>query len=244
MGVRVEQLVKRYAGSSRPTLDALSLEIPKGATAAILGPSGAGKSTLLRCLTGLEPFDEGNAHVAGIALTPTRGRSPGTDLSRLQGRIGLVFQSFELFPHLSVLDNCTLAPRQVRGEPSGQASDRARGLLERLGLGERIHAFPEALSGGQKQRVAIARALAMEPRVLFYDEPTSALDPGLRGEVGATIREVAKGGLTQVLVTHDLAFARETADVAFLLAQGRIQASGEPSVVTAEAEREHARRAG
>jgi ABC-type polar amino acid transport system ATPase subunit len=229
LGVVVRELVKRYPGRERRALDAVSLEIPRGRTAAILGPSGAGKSTLLRCLVGLEPFDAGTLEIAGVTLAPGLSRA---DSSRaLRGRVGLVFQGYELFPHLSVLDNCTLAPRTVRGETQRAADERARGLLSRLGLADHVRAFPDALSGGQRQRVAIARALCMEPRVLFYDEPTSALDPALRGEVRDTVREVARTGVTQVLVTHDLAFAREASDLAFVLEAGRVAQAGDAAAL-------------
>ncbi|MFT3769452.1 MAG: ATP-binding cassette domain-containing protein [Minicystis sp.] len=150
-------------------------------------------------------------------------------------RVGMVFQSFELFPHLSVLDNITLAPVRVRGEPFAQAEQYARGLLEELGLGDKVNAFPEALSGGQKQRVAIARALAVRPRVLLYDEPTSALDPSLKQEVGRTLRRVARTGVTQIVVTHDIEVAREVADRVFVLEEGKVAKQGAPGEVLAMA---------
>jgi ABC-type polar amino acid transport system ATPase subunit len=147
------------------------------------------------------------------------------------GRVGLVFQSFELFPHLSVLDNCTLAPMRARGKPRAAAEKHALELLDQLGLADKAGAFPEALSGGQRQRVAIARALAVEPRVLLYDEPTSALDPSLKQEVGRSLRRVAATGITQILVTHDMDVAREASDVVFVLEAGRVARSGPPAEV-------------
>jgi ABC-type polar amino acid transport system ATPase subunit len=232
MAVRVESLSKRYAGSPAPALDAVTLEVPAGRCAAILGASGAGKSTLLRCLVGLEPFDSGAIEIDGVIIAAGGQRSKAerqAALATLRGRTGLVFQSFELFPHLSVLDNCTLAPRKVRGRSRAEAEERAHELLAGLGLAEKAQAFPEALSGGQRQRAAIARALAMEPRVLLYDEPTSALDTSLRAEVRLTLQRVAATGITQLVVTHDVAFARDAAELAFVLHAGRVVESGSPS---------------
>jgi ABC-type polar amino acid transport system ATPase subunit len=157
-------------------------------------------------------------------------------LAKLRGRVGLVFQSFELFPHLTILDNCTLAPRQVNGLSRAEAEHRAQDLLTRLGLGDKSKGHPEQLSGGQRQRVAIARALCMEPRVLLYDEPTSALDPGLRNEVRDTLKRVGETGITQVVVTHDMPFARDTADLAFVLAKGAVAEAGEARRVLTQPE--------
>jgi ABC-type polar amino acid transport system ATPase subunit len=153
----------------------------------------------------------------------------------LLGKVGLVFQSFELFPHLSVLDNLTLAPRVAQRRPRAEAEAKARALLADLGLADKADAHPEALSGGQRQRVAIARALAVEPRVLLHDEPTSALDPSLKQEIGRTLRRVARSGVTQILVTHDVEVAREAADLVYVLEAGRVARSGPPAEVLAEA---------
>jgi polar amino acid transport system ATP-binding protein len=212
MSIQVIELGKTYAGAPSATLSGISLEVPAGKCAAILGRSGAGKSTLLRCL------DAPRADVSDA------GREAA--LATLRGRTGLVFQSFELFPHLTVMDNCTLAPRKVKGVTRAAAEARAHALLDQLGLGDKGRAYPEQLSGGQKQRVAIARALAMEPKVLLYDEPTSALDPALRNEVRAAFQRVAQTGMTQVVVTHDVAFAREATDIVFVLDRGMVAETG------------------
>ncbi len=226
MSIRVVDLEKRHPGSGAPALRGLSMHVPAGQVASVLGKSGAGKTTLLRCLVGLDPFDGGAIEIDGVQVK-ARGDS------RMLGRVGLVFQSFELFPHLSVLDNCTLAPVLARNKSRADAEKIALDLLDRLGLADKAHAYPEALSGGQRQRVAIARALAVEPRVLLYDEPTSALDPSLKQEVGRSLRRVAGTGITQILVTHDLEVAREASDVVFVLEAGRVARSGPPSEVLA-----------
>jgi ABC-type polar amino acid transport system ATPase subunit len=229
MAIRVVDLERRHPGSGAPALRGLSLDVAEGQVAGVLGKSGAGKTTLLRCLVGLDPFDSGSIEIDGITVRAgASARAP-----HLLGRVGLVFQSFELFPHLSVLDNCTLAPMRARGKTRAAAEERALALLDQLGLADKADAFPEALSGGQRQRVAIARALAVEPRVLLYDEPTSALDPSLKQEVGRSLRRVAATGITQILVTHDLEVAREASDVVFVLEAGRVARSGPPAEVLA-----------
>jgi ABC-type polar amino acid transport system ATPase subunit len=228
--IRVIDLEKRYPGAAEPALAGLSFELDSGKLGAIVGRSGVGKSTLLRCLVGLESFDRGSIEVGGLR---TAGGAPSArpDGPGLLGRVGLVFQSFELFPHLSVLDNCTLAPRLVQKTQRGEAEARASELLKLLGLHDRINAYPVRLSGGERQRAAIARALAMQPRVLCYDEPTSALDPSLRREVRRTLERVRETGVTQVVVTHEVALARDVADVVFVIDRGRIAESGEPARV-------------
>lgn len=230
MTIRVENLEKRHPGSGAPALSGLSLEVPAAKVAAVLGRSGAGKTTLLRCLVGLDPFDAGFIEVSGVKVE-AGARNQAEALKALSGRVGLVFQSFELFPHLSVLENLTLAPIRVLREQKHEAERRGRELLEQLGLGDKTAAYPEELSGGQKQRVAIARALAMKPSVLLYDEPTSALDPALKQEVGRTLRRVAETGITQILVTHDIQIARDHTDMVFVLDAGKVVESGPPSEV-------------
>ncbi len=207
--IRVERLTKRFGAHT--VIAEVSFAVETGQLVALLGPSGSGKSTLLRCLCGLERFDEGSVAIQG-------------------GRAGLVFQSHELFPHLSALDNCTLAPMRVSGLRRRDAAQRALGLLRQLGLESHAHAFPDRLSGGQRQRVAIARALAMEPKVLLYDEPTSALDRALRREVVATLSDVRKTGVTQLVVTHDPWLAR-FADAVMVFDSGRIVEQGSPDLV-------------
>ena len=230
MSVRVIELKKTHAGAPAPALVSISLDVPSGACAAILGRSGAGKSTLLRCLVGLESFDDGSIEIDGVVIGASKTR-PSDSMAKLRGRTGLVFQQFNLFPHLTVLDNCTLAPMRVKGEQRSTSEARARELLGQLGLGDKGASYPEQLSGGQKQRVAIARALSMQPRVLLYDEPTSALDPSLRNEVRQALQRVAQTGVTQLVVTHDVAFAREAADVVFVLDAGRVAESGPPATI-------------
>ena len=223
MSIRVIELEKRHPGASAPALSGLSLDIGAGKVAAVLGRSGAGKTTLLRCLVGLDVFDRGAIEIAG-----TRIDSASAALGKLSGQVGLVFQSFELFPHLSVLENCTLAPMRVKGRTRDQAEGRAKELLAQLNLADKMHAYPEELSGGQKQRVAIARALAMEPPVMLFDEPTSALDPEMVGEVLAVMRDLVRDGMTLVVVTHEMGFAREVAHRVLFMDQGRILERAEP----------------
>lgn len=187
----------------------------------VLGRSGAGKTTLLRCLSGLDPFERGVIEVAGVRAA---GGQPST---ALRGKVGLVFQTLELFPHLSVLDNCVLAPIRVLGMTRQEAIARATALLGDLELADKAVAHPEALSGGQRQRVAIARALMVEPRVLLYDEPTSSLDPSLKMEVHRTLARVAeRTGMTQVVVTHDEHLARDVASAVYALEDGRLRRLG------------------
>lgn len=227
MSIRVLDLVKQHAGAPAPALSGLCMDIPQGQIASILGKSGSGKTTLLRCLSGLDPFDGGSITIGGTTF-----KSGQRDAARsFAGKIGLVFQSFELFPHLSVLENCILAPMLVRRVSRSKAMDHAMKLLTELGIGDKAPMRPEMLSGGQKQRVAIARALTMQPQVLLYDEPTSALDPALKHEVGRTLRRVAKTGVTQIVVTHDLPVAREASDVVFVLDKGRVAQQGSPQTV-------------
>jgi ABC-type polar amino acid transport system ATPase subunit len=222
--IRVDALTKKFDGE--PVLQGVSFELPTGGLGAILGGSGAGKTTLLRCLVGLESFDAGSIRIDDVevvaAATTAQRRVREAALEALHGRIGLVFQSFELFPHLTVLENCVLAPMKVKKTPRDEAEAAATALLKQLGLGGKLAAWPDRLSGGQRQRVAIARAMAMHPRVLLYDEPTSALDPSLRHEIRATLRRVQETGVTQIVVTHDVSLAREATDRVFTLEKGRI----------------------
>ncbi len=213
-------------------LRGVDLAVERGEVVAIVGPSGGGKTTLLRALNYLTPFDAGEVAIAGHRLHPgLRERSDAAQLRAVRTRVGMVFQSFHLFPHLSALANVAAAPHYVLGLAAAEAQSRARGLLTRVGLGDRIEVMPHALSGGQQQRVAIARALAMEPMVLLLDEPTSALDPRLTGEVLSVIADLAAGGQTMVLVTHEIAFARRVAHRVVVMAAGRIVESGAPADV-------------
>jgi ABC-type polar amino acid transport system ATPase subunit len=220
--ITVESLSKSR-GSVR-VLEAVSLAGAEGTVTALVGPSGSGKTTLLRCLNGLETFDAGRLSIAGHDLAP--GPHPAPRLDRLRRDVGMVFQQFNLFPHLSVLDNVTLGPRVVLHEPPEAAQDRAVALLDRVGLTAFAAARPATLSGGQQQRVAIARALAMRPRVMLFDEPTSALDPTMTAEVLDVIVDLARGGQTMVVVTHDHGFAKRAATWVVELAAGRVARQG------------------
>ncbi|HET9595479.1 MAG TPA: ATP-binding cassette domain-containing protein [Anaeromyxobacteraceae bacterium] len=225
--IRVAHLAKHYAGAAAPTLRDVSFEVPTGRLAAIVGRSGAGKSTLLRCLVGLEPFEAGAVEIEDLCARAEDGLRAAASL---RGRVGLVPQTLDLFPHLSALDNCTLALRVARGEPRAAAEARATELLGRLGLAGELRAYPEQLSGGQRQRVAIARALAVRPRVLLYDEPTSALDPSLKEEVRRALATVRDAGVTQLVATHDVELARSAAWV-IVLENGTIARQGEAARV-------------
>ncbi|GAC1343501.1 MAG: ATP-binding cassette domain-containing protein [Myxococcales bacterium] len=226
--VRLTGLRKRLGG--REVLRGIDAEVRRGECVAVVGPSGGGKSTLLRCLNGLTPFDEGAAEVAGLRLAP--GTPPDAPaLLPLRARVGMVFQGFHLFPHLSALDNVCLAPVHVRRVPRAEALTRGRDLLARVGLADRAGARPATLSGGEQQRVAIARALAMGPDLLLLDEPTSALDPQMRGEVLAVLRDLALGGNTMLVVTHEMAFARAAASRVWVFDEGRLVEDGPPSEV-------------
>jgi ABC-type polar amino acid transport system ATPase subunit len=221
--LRVRDLAHTFPGAAAPTFTAVSLSLDAGTLTTIAGASGAGKTTLLRCLAGLERFHAGTVELPADGIV-VGGRSSGHP-AQLRGRVGLVFQSLELFPHLSALENCVLAPLRAGGVARRDAERRARDLLAALGLADKADAFPAHLSGGQRQRVAIARALAIAPRVLLYDEPTSALDASLRGEVAETLRRVRATGVAQIVVTHDAALLDGAADARFVLADGRLRAA-------------------
>ncbi len=195
--------------------------IERGQTVVICGPSGSGKSTLLRCINGLEPFQKGDVRVDGISVA-----DPKTNLYKLREKIGMVFQRFELYPHMTALQNITLAPMKVRRWPRRKAEEKARRLLERVGIPDKADVYPANLSGGQQQRVAIARALAMEPDYMMFDEPTSALDPEMIKEVLDVMIDLARGGMTMLCVTHEMGFAREVADEILFMDHGRIVERG------------------
>ena len=228
--IRVTDLTKSH-GSIR-ILDRLQLTIAPGKVAAIIGPSGSGKSTLLRCLNGLERFDSGTIEIGLCRFEATMSPAAHVAMSRRVCRsLGMVFQAFQLFPHRSVLENVTEGPIHVLGKPRREAEAVAERWLDRVGLRNRIAARTSELSGGQQQRVAIARALAMEPRGILFDEPTSALDPRMASEVLAVIADLARDGLTLVVVTHAIAFARKVAEVVHVVAEGRIVESGPPAQI-------------
>ena len=200
----------------------------------IIGPSGSGKSTFLRCLNRLEVPTEGEILVEGVPLTAENENSIRTEM-------GMVFQNFNLFPHISVLNNVSIGPREVRGIPADQANKAAMELLERVGLADKAHVYPSALSGGQQQRVAIARALAMQPRIILFDEPTSALDPEMVGEVLDVMRGLTHGGMTLVIVTHEMGFAREAADRVLFMDDGIVVEQGTPNEIFRHAKEERTR---
>ena len=204
-------------------LDGIDLDVPSGSVVTLIGASGSGKSTLLRCINLLEPIDDGYITLDGVDISV-----PGIDPNPIRRRIGMVFQSFNLFPHLKVIENVTLAPRKLHKGPPSEVAARAMQLLDRLGLGAKATAYPDQLSGGQQQRVAIARSLAMDPDVMLLDEITSSLDPELVGEVLDVVRDLRTSGMTMVIATHEMGFAREISDTVCFLDAGRIVESGPP----------------
>lgn len=222
--VAVENIHKSF-GDNR-VLKGVSLSVERGQVVALLGRSGSGKSTFLRCLNGLETIDSGRIEISGHQMDydPVKLRA-------LRQDVGIVFQSFNLFPHLSVAENIMLAPGLVKGNDKHETRLLAEQVLERIGLLEKIDAYPDSLSGGQQQRVAIARALAMQPRVMLFDEVTSALDPELTEEVLAVIEQLARDGMTMLLVTHEMNFARRVANTAVFMHQGKIRETGEAEVM-------------
>ena len=204
-------------------LNDVDFHVKQGEVVVVCGPSGSGKSTLIRCINKLEPIQKGTLIVDGSDLS-----NPKTNITKLRAEIGFVFQQFNLYPHLSALKNITLAPIKVRGMNKKEAEDLAVSLLERVGLADRKDSFPAQLSGGQQQRVAIARALAMKPKIMLFDEPTSALDPEMIGEVLEVMKNLAREGMTMVVVTHEMGFAREVADRVIFMDAGKIVEEGTP----------------
>ena len=205
-------------------LKGISEEIKEQEVVCVIGPSGSGKSTFLRCLNLLEEPTGGEVYLDGEQIN-----RPDVDIDKVREKLGMVFQSFNLFPHMTVLDNLTLAPIKVKGMSKEAAEAKAKDLLKTVGLEDKALAYPRALSGGQKQRVAIARALAMDPEVMLFDEPTSALDPEMVGEVLAVMKDLAEKGMTMVIVTHEMGFAKEVADRVFFMDQGIIMEQGTPA---------------
>jgi polar amino acid transport system ATP-binding protein len=242
--VHVRGLAKSF-GAHR-VLDGVDLDVAAGEVVVVLGPSGSGKSTMLRCINHLERPDDGFVQVDGELIGYRYGAGklhelrPGA-VTRQRSRIGMVFQQFNLFPHRTVRENIVEAPIAVLRRPNGEAVAEARDLLKRVGLDGREDAYPRQLSGGQQQRVAIARALAMHPKLMLFDEPTSALDPELVGEVLAVIRDLARSGMTMIIVTHEIGFAREVADTVVFLDGGRIVESGPPADVLVHPRHDRAR---
>jgi len=213
--IKTEKLVKKF--DDLTVLDGIDLEITPGEVVVIVGPSGSGKSTLLRCINRLEDITSGRVIVDGRDIT-----DPKTDINMVRTEAGMVFQQFNLFPHMSTLDNVTIGPIKVRGMKKTDARELGTKLLKKVGLSDKAHVFPDQLSGGQKQRVAIARSLSLQPKAMLFDEPTSALDPELVGEVLQVMKELAHEGMTMVVVTHEMSFAKEVAHRAIFMDEGKI----------------------
>ena len=234
--IQVKNLKKHYNHGAIKALDDVSVDINKGDVMVVIGPSGSGKSTFLRSLNLLEEPTGGAIIFDGIDITKKKyedesGKTVKLDIDHLRQKMGMVFQHFNLFPHMTILENMVLAPMKVRGMSREDAEKKALALLDRVGLKERAGAYPIQLSGGQKQRVAIVRALAMEPEVMLFDEPTSALDPEMVGEVLDVMKELAKEGMTMVVVTHEMGFAREVGNRVLFMADGKLLEQGTPEEI-------------
>jgi polar amino acid transport system ATP-binding protein len=227
--VVIQNVRKRFG--QRLVLDGMNLAVAAGETVAVIGPSGGGKSTLLRCINGLNTFDEGEIRVGNYTLGPGANHNHTVGVQQVRRLFGMIFQDFQLFPHLTALENVIEAPLHVLKQPRAEAERRGRELLARVGLADRGDAHPRELSGGQKQRVAIARAMAMDPRGLLCDEITSALDPELKSEVLTVLEALKREGLTLIVVTHEMGFARRAADRVVVLDAGRVIEDGPPSQV-------------
>lgn len=235
-GHLVELLNVRKSFGDNLVLDDIDLRIDRGEAIVVAGPSGSGKSTMLRCINGLEPIDAGSIHFDGRSI-----EDAGRDIYGIRSQIGVVFQQFNLFPHMTVLDNITLSPLEVKGVSKPEAEERARKLLERVGIPEKADDYPADLSGGQQQRVAIARAMAIDPKLMLFDEPTSALDPEMIREVLDVMRDLARDGMTMVVVTHEMGFAREVCDRIVFIDGGSIVEEGPPDEFFAAAKSERAK---
>lgn len=232
--IEVKHLSKSFG--KLEVLKDISESIQEQEVVCVIGPSGSGKSTFLRCLNLLEEPTEGEVYLDGERIN-----DPSADIDKIREKLGMVFQSFNLFPHMTVLDNITLAPIKVKGMERGAAEKKAKDLLETVGLRDKAAAYPSSLSGGQKQRVAIARALAMDPEVMLFDEPTSALDPEMVGEVLSVMKDLAGNGMTMVIVTHEMGFAKEVADRVFFMDQGIIMEQGTPEEIFEHPQNERTR---
>ena len=232
--IKVNQLQKRFGQAH--ILRGIDCEIRAREVVCVIGPSGSGKSTFLRCLNGLEEVSDGDIFIEGVKLN-----DPKVNLNALRAELGMVFQRFNLFPHMTVLENLIMAPMQVKKLSRREAVLVAEKLLQKVGLLDKIDAFPNQLSGGQQQRVAIARALAMKPKVMLFDEPTSALDPELVGEVLTVMKQLAEEGMTMLVVTHEMGFAREVSDRVFFIDQGVIMEEGPPQQVLGDPHHERTR---
>ncbi len=223
--IRAENVTKIFTGRGVAVraVDGVSTKVDKGEVVCIIGPSGSGKSTFIRCVNGLEKFTEGHVFIDGVDIADRK-----TNINKIRAEVGMVFQQFNLFPHKTVLENLTLAQQRVRKRNKKDAQEKARALLRKVGIGEKESEYPSRLSGGQQQRVAIARALAMDPKVMLFDEPTSALDPEMVGEVLDVMKTLAREGMTMMVVTHEMGFAREVADRVLFMDEGKVVEEGTP----------------
>jgi polar amino acid transport system ATP-binding protein len=231
VGIDLDHISKRFGDIV--VLDDVSLHVAPGTVTALIGPSGAGKSTFLRCINLLERPDSGTIRVAGHTIEPGK-EIRSRDLAALRSTVGMVFQSFNLFPHMSVLDNITFPQQSVLNRTKGEAVGRSMQLLQRVGLSDKADQYPTRCSGGQQQRIAIARALALDPSIMLFDEPTSAIDPEIGLEVLAVMRELAAEGMTMIVVTHEMQFARDVSDTLVVMADGRIIERGDPREIMRE----------
>lgn len=223
--IKAQNVVKIFPVKSGVVraVDGVSVEVARGEVVVIIGPSGSGKSTFLRCINGLEDFSEGHIIIDGVDLADRK-----TNINKVRAEVGMVFQQFNLFPHKTVLENLTLAQCRVRKRGKKEAVEKAHMLLRKVGIQEKAHEYPSRLSGGQQQRVAIARALAMDPKIMLFDEPTSALDPEMVGEVLDVMKQLAREGMTMMVVTHEMGFAREVADRVIFMDEGKVVEVGTP----------------
>jgi polar amino acid transport system ATP-binding protein len=223
--IRVENVVKVFSGRGVTVraVDGVSTTVDKGEVVVVIGPSGSGKSTFIRCVNALEMFNEGHVYIDGVDIADRK-----TNINQIRAEVGMVFQQFNLFPHKTVLENLSLAQMRVRKRSRKVADERSRMLLEKVGIAEKEKEYPSRLSGGQQQRVAIARALAMDPKVMLFDEPTSALDPEMVGEVLDVMKTLAQEGMTMMVVTHEMGFAREVADRVLFMDEGKMVEEGTP----------------
>jgi len=223
--IKAHNVSKIFEGRSSVVraVDGVSVEVARGEVVVVIGPSGSGKSTFLRCINGLEVFNDGHIFIDGVDLADKK-----TNINKVRAEVGMVFQQFNLFPHKTVLENLTLAQCRVRKRSRKEANDKAHTLLKKVGIHEKAGEYPSRLSGGQQQRVAIARALAMDPKVMLFDEPTSALDPEMVGEVLDVMKQLAREGMTMIVVTHEMGFAREVADRVIFMDEGKVVEVGTP----------------
>ncbi len=223
--IRAENVTKIFTGRGVVVraVDGVSTTVEKGEVVVVIGPSGSGKSTFIRCINALEMFNEGHVYIDGVDIADRK-----TNINKIRAEVGMVFQQFNLFPHKTVLENLTLAQQRVRKRSKKEAQEKARMLLQKVGIAEKEGEYPSRLSGGQQQRVAIARALAMDPKIMLFDEPTSALDPEMVGEVLDVMKTLAREGMTMMVVTHEMGFAREVADRVLFMDEGKMVEEGTP----------------